>query len=39
MALWRERFFAWMMRNAQGAALFFRLPPNRVVEIGAQIEL
>ena len=39
MALWRERFFAWMMRNAQGAALFFRLPANRVVEIGAQIEL
>lgn len=39
MALWRERLFAWMMRNAQGAALFFRLPPNRVVEIGAQIEL
>jgi len=39
MALWRERFFSWMMRNAQGAALFFRLPANRVVEIGAQIEL
>ena len=39
MSLWRERFFAWMMRNAQGAALFFRLPANRVVEIGAQIEL
>ena len=39
MALWRERFFSWMMRNAQGAALFFHLPPNRVVEIGAQIEL
>jgi len=39
MAMWRERLFSWMMRNAQGAALFFRLPPNRVVEIGAQIEL
>ena len=39
MSLWRERFFSWMMRNAQGAALFFRLPANRVVEIGAQIEL
>lgn len=39
MAIWRERLFAWMARNAQGAALFFRLPPNRVVEVGAQIEL
>jgi KUP system potassium uptake protein len=39
MAIWRERMFSWMNRNAQGAALFFRLPPNRVVEVGAQIEL
>ena len=39
MAIWREQLFAWMTRNAQGAALFFRLPPNRVVEVGAQIEL
>jgi KUP system potassium uptake protein len=39
MAIWRERLFSWMVRNAQGAALFFRLPPNRVVELGAQIEL
>ena len=39
MAIWRERLFSWMTRNAQGAALFFRLPPNRVVEVGAQIEL
>jgi KUP system potassium uptake protein len=39
MAIWRERLFSWMNRNAQGAALFFRLPPNRVVEVGAQIEL
>ena len=39
MAIWRERLFAWMTRNATGAAAFFRLPPNRVVELGAQIEL
>jgi KUP system potassium uptake protein len=39
MAIWRERMFSWMTRNAQGAPLFFRLPPNRVVELGAQIEL
>ena len=39
MAIWRERLFAWMTRNAQGAPIYFRLPPNRVVEVGAQIEL
>ncbi len=39
MAVWREKVFAWMMRNAESAARFFRLPPNRVVELGAQIEL
>jgi KUP system potassium uptake protein len=39
MAIWRERLFSWMTRNAQAAPLYFRLPPNRVVELGAQIEL
>lgn len=39
MAIWREKLFAWMTNNAKGAASFFRLPPNRVVEVGAQIEL
>jgi KUP system potassium uptake protein len=39
MALWRERLFAVMARNARPATTFFRLPPNRVVELGAQIEL
>jgi KUP system potassium uptake protein len=39
IATWREKLFAWMMRNATSAARFFRLPPNRVVELGAQIEL
>jgi KUP system potassium uptake protein len=38
-ARWREKIFASMMRNAESAARFFRLPPNRVVELGAQIEL
>ena len=38
MATWREKLFAWMTRNAESAARFFRLPPNRVVELGAQIE-
>ncbi|HEY6138196.1 MAG TPA: potassium transporter Kup [Thermoanaerobaculia bacterium] len=39
MSTWREKIFASMMRNAESAARFFRLPPNRVVELGAQIEL
>ena len=35
MALWRESLFAFMARNALPATLFFRLPADRVVEIGA----
>jgi KUP system potassium uptake protein len=39
MAVWRERLFAWMLRNAEGAMEFFKLPPNRVVELGSQVEI
>ena len=39
MALWRERLFALLSRNAQRATKFFRLPPERVCELGSQIEL
>jgi KUP system potassium uptake protein len=39
MAMWREHLFASMSRNARPATAFFKLPPNRVVELGAQIEL
>jgi KUP system potassium uptake protein len=39
MALWRETLFSWMMRNAESAMLFFRLPTNRVVELGSQVEI
>jgi KUP system potassium uptake protein len=39
MALWRERLFTTMYRNAGTAADHFRLPPNRVVELGAQVSL
>ncbi len=39
MAIWREHLFAAMNRNARTATSFFCLPPNRVVELGAQIEL
>ena len=36
---WRRRLFALLARNAQSAAAFFGLPPNRVVELGVQVEL
>jgi K+ transporter len=39
MAVWREKLFAVMSRNAGDATGFFRLPPGQVLEIGAQIEL
>jgi KUP system potassium uptake protein len=38
MQRWRKQLFALMSRNAQPASQFFRLPANRVVEMGAQIE-
>ncbi|MBC2777939.1 potassium transporter Kup [Parasphingopyxis sp. GrpM-11] len=39
MAPWREKLFAWMLRNAESAMQFFRLPANRVVELGSQVEI
>jgi KUP system potassium uptake protein len=39
MATWRKKVFIVMARNAQTASSFFGLPPNRVVEMGAQIQL
>jgi KUP system potassium uptake protein len=38
LSLWRKRLFVIMTRNAQTATTFFNLPPNRVVEMGAQIQ-
>jgi KUP system potassium uptake protein len=38
MVRWRKQLFIFMSRNAQSATQFFGLPPNRVVELGAQIE-
>jgi KUP system potassium uptake protein len=38
MPRWRKKLFALMARNAQPATAFFQLPPNRVVELGAQIQ-
>jgi len=39
MPYWRRKLFIIMTRNAQSAAAFFGLPPNRVVELGAQIQI
>ncbi len=39
MHIWREKLFAWMLRNAESAMEFFRLPTNRVVELGSQVEI
>ena len=39
MAIWREKLFVWMLRNAASAMEFFRLPTNRVVELGSQLEI
>jgi KUP system potassium uptake protein len=39
MALWRETVFAFMTRNALRATAFFKIPPNQVFEVGAQVEL
>ncbi|MGV3772925.1 MAG: potassium transporter Kup [Verrucomicrobiales bacterium] len=39
MTPWREKLFAIMSRNSQRATTYFRLPPNRVVELGMQVEI
>jgi KUP system potassium uptake protein len=39
MAVWREKLFVLMARNAVRATAYFRLPPERVVELGVQVEM
>ena len=39
MAIWREKLFAFMSRNAERATVFYQIPPDQVIEIGLQIEL
>jgi KUP system potassium uptake protein len=39
IALWREKLFAWMVRSSATPMDFFCLPVNRVVELGAQVEI
>ena len=39
MPIWREKIFAWMLANSESAMEFFKLPTNRVVELGSQVEI
>ncbi len=39
MALWRERLFAWLTQTSESAMEFFKLPTNRVVELGSQMQI
>jgi len=39
MALWREHLFAWMLKLSESAMDFFKLPTNRVVELGSQLRI
>ena len=39
MSLWREKMFAFLSRNAMGATTFYKLPPDRVVELGIQVQI
>jgi KUP system potassium uptake protein len=39
MARWRKRLFAFVSRNALPATAYFGIPPDRVVELGMQVEL
>ena len=39
MALWRERLFCWMYQNAGRQSNFFKIPANRIVELGAKVEI
>jgi KUP system potassium uptake protein len=39
MAVWREKLFGWLMQSSESAMEFFRLPTNRVIELGTQVEI
>jgi KUP system potassium uptake protein len=36
---WRRRLFRWMQRNSPTAVEYFKLPPDRVIELGTQVRL
>lgn len=39
MALWREHLFAWLLKVSESAMDYYRLPANRVVELGSQLRI
>jgi KUP system potassium uptake protein len=39
MAIWREKLFVWMARNAHSVPMFFHIPTDRVIEIGTQVQI
>jgi KUP system potassium uptake protein len=39
MATWRDHLFAWMSRNSTRATDFFKIPINRVVELGTTVDI
>jgi KUP system potassium uptake protein len=39
MPLWRDKLFAFLARNASSATAFFRIPGNRLIELGTQVEI
>ncbi len=39
MAIWREKLYAFLARNALDATAFYNIPPDRVVEVGIQVEI
>jgi KUP system potassium uptake protein len=39
MWLWREKLFAFLSRNTMGATTFYKLPPDRVIELGIQVQI
>ncbi len=39
MPLWRDKLFAFLGRNASSATAFFRIPGNRLIELGTQVEI
>lgn len=38
MSLWRQRVFAFLVRNTLGATTYFHIPPRQVVELGSQVQ-
>jgi KUP system potassium uptake protein len=39
MALWRDKLFVFLQRNAIPATAFFQIPGNRLIELGTQVEI